>query len=35
MHHKNGNIIQLINDNHLNCLGMAEMNIYWHSVSMQ
>ena len=28
MHHKNGSIIQLVNDNHINCLGLAETNLY-------
>lgn len=35
LHYKNGDIIQLINDNHLNCLGMAEVNLHWPSVSTQ
>ena len=35
LHHKNGDIIQVINDSHLNCLGMAEVNLYWPMVSTQ
>ena len=35
LHHKNGCIVKIVNDNHLNCLGMAEMNIYWPAVSTQ
>ena len=35
LHHKNGDIIQLINDNKLNCLGMAETNLHWPSTSTQ
>ena len=35
LHHKNGDIIQVINDNHLNCLGMAEVNLHWPMVSTQ
>ena len=29
MHHKNGCLRQLVNDNHLNCLELAEINTYW------
>ena len=29
MHHKNGCLRQLVNDNHLNGLGLAEVNTYW------
>ena len=35
LHHKNGSIIKLINNNHVHCLGMTEMNIYWPSISTQ
>ena len=35
LNHKNEDIIQLINDNHLNCLEMAEVNFHWPSVSTQ
>ena len=35
MHHKNGDIIQLINENKLNCIGLAETNLYWPSASTQ
>jgi len=33
MHHKNGCLRQLVNDNHLNALGLAEVNTYWPSLS--
>ena len=33
MHHKNGCLIQLVNDNHLNALGLGEVNTYWPSLS--
>ena len=29
MHHKNGCLRQMVNDNHLNGLGLAEVNTYW------
>ena len=29
MHHKNGSIRQLVNDNHINDLRLAELNTYW------
>ena len=29
MHHKNGCLRQLVNDNHINGLGLAEVNTYW------
>ena len=31
--HKNGSIIQMMNDNHIDFLGMSEMNKYWPSYS--
>jgi len=34
-HHKNGSIIQLMNGNHIDCLGMSEMSIYCPSHSNQ
>ena len=33
--HKNGSIRQLMNDNHIDCLGMSEMNTYWPAHSTQ
>ena len=33
MHHKNGYLRQLVNDNHLNALGLAEVNTYLPSLS--
>ena len=35
MHHKNKSIFQMINDHHLDCLGMTEINTYWPSLSTQ
>ena len=35
LHHKNGNIIQLIDENHINCLGLGKMNTCWPLVSTQ
>ena len=35
LHQKNGDIIQLINENKLNCIGLAETNLYWPSASTQ
>ena len=29
VHHKNGCLIQLVNDNHLNGLGLVDLNTYW------
>lgn len=33
MYHKNGCLIQLVNGNHLNGLGLAEVNTYWPLLS--
>ena len=33
MHHKNGCIHQLVNDNHISGLGLAEFNTYWPLLS--
>lgn len=34
-HHKNGGIVQMMNDNYIDCLGMSEMNTYWPAHSIQ
>lgn len=31
MRHKNGDIVQMMNDNHISCLGLAKMNTFWSS----